>query len=93
MGKKHKYKCLLCGRDDFNTPTPHNCIGGFRKRKLKWEKVIEDTPKEWACDLEGEIKELCQLFGVKYMHGLAKESVCFLCTDFHNKKIYQSIII
>ena len=30
------YKCLLCGRDKFTHKSPHKCIGGFRKRKLKW---------------------------------------------------------
>lgn len=36
-----RYKCLLCGRDKFIKPTPHNCIGGFRKRGLKWERINE----------------------------------------------------
>ena len=31
-----KLKCLLCGRDKFTHKSPHRCIGGFRKRKLKW---------------------------------------------------------
>ena len=37
-----KYKCLLCGRDKFTQKTPHKCIGGFRKRGLKWEEIIVD---------------------------------------------------
>ena len=35
--KTIKYRCLLCGRDKFTRKTPHYCIGGFRKRKIKWE--------------------------------------------------------
>lgn len=36
-----KYKCLLCGRDKFTRKSPHKCNGGFRKRKIKWEEVIQ----------------------------------------------------
>lgn len=35
---KIKYECLLCGRHNFDNPSPHNCIGGFRKRKLQWKR-------------------------------------------------------
>lgn len=31
-----KITCLLCGRNKFQTKSPHCCIGGFRKRKIKW---------------------------------------------------------
>jgi len=31
-----KLKCLLCGRDKFTHKSPHYCVGGFRKRKIKW---------------------------------------------------------
>lgn len=34
-----RYKCLLCGRDKFTEKTPHKCVGGFRKRKIKWEEI------------------------------------------------------
>jgi len=34
-----KYKCTKCGRDTFDKPSPHNCIGGFRKRKLTFETL------------------------------------------------------
>lgn len=33
---KIRYTCNLCGRNKFNAPIPHNCSGGFRKRKLQW---------------------------------------------------------
>lgn len=33
------YKCLICGRDKFTQKSPHRCIGGFRKRKLRWEEI------------------------------------------------------
>ena len=36
------YKCLLCGRDKFIRRTPHNCVGGYRKRHLKWEPIFEE---------------------------------------------------
>lgn len=36
---KAKYRCLLCGRDKFTRKSPHNCSGGFRKRKIKWELI------------------------------------------------------
>jgi hypothetical protein len=37
--EKIKFKCLLCGRDNFDAKQPHRCQGGFRKRGLKWEIV------------------------------------------------------
>ena len=37
-----RYKCLLCGRDKFTHKTPHKCIGGFRKRGIKWEEIYEE---------------------------------------------------
>jgi hypothetical protein len=33
------YKCLLCGRDKFTRKSHHNCVGGFRKRGLRWEPI------------------------------------------------------
>ena len=33
---KIRYTCDLCGRNKFTAPIPHNCVGGFRKRKLQW---------------------------------------------------------
>lgn len=33
------WKCMLCGRDKFTRKSPHKCKGGFRKRKIVWEKV------------------------------------------------------
>lgn len=33
---KIKYTCDLCGRNTFDKPSPHNCVGGFRKRGLRW---------------------------------------------------------
>jgi hypothetical protein len=39
MMMKIKFKCLICGRCNFDRPQPHRCVGGFRKRKLKWEKI------------------------------------------------------
>lgn len=33
------YKCMLCGRDNFTHKSPHKCVGGFRKRKIVWQKV------------------------------------------------------
>lgn len=35
LNHKPKYKCLKCGRKNFDRPNqPHNCVGGFRKHKL-----------------------------------------------------------
>lgn len=39
--KPIRYKCLLCGRDKFTRKSPHNCIGGFRKRNIKWLPIFE----------------------------------------------------
>lgn len=39
------FKCLLCCRDKFTRPSPHRCIGGFRKRKLVWENITPKTNK------------------------------------------------
>ena len=38
---KMRYKCNLCGRDKFTHKIPHKCIGGFRKRGLKWTPIPE----------------------------------------------------
>lgn len=40
------YKCLLCGRDKFTKKTPHQCVGGYRKRKLKWEEIYDTLSNE-----------------------------------------------
>lgn len=48
-----KVKCLLCGRRmDPVSPKrmvgpPHNCVGGFRKRGLKWRKVEVPTDEDF----------------------------------------------
>ena len=39
QNKAVRYKCLLCGRDTFTRKSPHNCVGGFRKRKIQWQEV------------------------------------------------------
>tara|TARA_R110002049_G_scaffold143504_2_gene305632 strand:+ start:572 stop:736 length:165 start_codon:yes stop_codon:yes gene_type:complete len=36
INKNQKLTCLLCGRDKFIRKTPHKCLGGYRKRGLKW---------------------------------------------------------
>jgi len=36
INENQKLTCLLCGRDKFIRKTPHNCVGGRRKRGLKW---------------------------------------------------------
>lgn len=28
--------CLLCGRDKFIGKQSHNCVGGYRKNKIRW---------------------------------------------------------
>lgn len=33
-----KYRCLACGRDKFDRPSPHRCGRNFRKRKLQFEE-------------------------------------------------------
>ena len=39
VSAKHRYRCLLCGRDRFTDKVPHNCHGGYRKRGLTWEQL------------------------------------------------------
>ncbi len=34
-----RFKCKLCGRDKFTKKSPHNCVGGFRKRHIEWEEL------------------------------------------------------
>lgn len=46
MIMKIKFRCLICGRCNFDRPQPHKCFGGFRKRKLDWEKIILETSNE-----------------------------------------------
>ena len=44
---KNQLYCKLCGRDKFSMKQPHNCIGGFRKRKIEWGyKQVINTIKE-----------------------------------------------
>jgi hypothetical protein len=37
---KVKYTCNLCGRNNFDAPSPHKCRGGFRKRGLTWSITV-----------------------------------------------------
>ncbi len=37
--KPKKYKCKLCGRSGFTKKSPHNCVGGSRKRNFEWEEL------------------------------------------------------
>lgn len=39
---KHRYKCLLCGRDKFTQKIPHKCLNGYRKRHIVWEEIVEE---------------------------------------------------
>lgn len=39
--KPVRYKCLLCGRDQFNRKQPHNCNGQRRRKGLKWEAIFD----------------------------------------------------
>jgi len=43
---KIKYECLLCGRKNFDKPSPHRCTpkGTVRKRGLKYRKYILPHP-------------------------------------------------
>jgi len=38
--KPIKYQCLFCNRS-FKRKIPHNCKGGFRKRKIEWLPIYE----------------------------------------------------
>ena len=33
---KQQLYCALCGRDKFLFKTAHNCVGGYRKRRIIW---------------------------------------------------------
>ena len=37
---KIKYKCLLCGRDNFDRKSPHQCNTGMRKRNIEWKIIV-----------------------------------------------------
>jgi hypothetical protein len=38
--KPIKHQCLFCNRS-FKRKIPHNCKGGFRKRKIEWLPIYE----------------------------------------------------
>lgn len=37
-----RYQCLLCGRNKFTKRTPHNCKGGYRKRRIAWKEITPE---------------------------------------------------
>lgn len=37
--KPKRFRCKFCGRDKFTKKSPHNCVGGFRKRNIEWEEL------------------------------------------------------
>ena len=39
-----RWRCMLCGRDRFTQKGPHKCVGGFRKRRIRWERVGQALP-------------------------------------------------
>jgi hypothetical protein len=41
-----KYRCMLCGRSNFDSKQPHRCVGGFRKRGIKWEPIKQNTMEQ-----------------------------------------------
>ena len=42
--RNKKYKCSRCGRDKFDRVNqPHNCKGGFRKRKQIFIELKADV--------------------------------------------------
>jgi hypothetical protein len=44
QGNTIKYRCKLCGRNKFQKPEPHNCVGGFLKHyKRKANKLGIDS--------------------------------------------------
>ncbi len=34
-----RWKCKLCKRDRFTKRCSHKCVGGYRKKHLKWEPI------------------------------------------------------
>lgn len=53
MENKPIITCLLCGRNKFQRKTAHKCIGGYRKRKIKWQiSYPEFTFSEWLNKLK-----------------------------------------
>lgn len=43
QGTPARWECTVCGRDKFTKRTPHKCVGGYRKKNLKW-RPIYDAP-------------------------------------------------
>jgi hypothetical protein len=37
---KQRWTCLACGRNKFTNKSPHNCVVGFRKHKLRWKMSV-----------------------------------------------------
>ena len=46
-----KYKCLLCSRE-LTGKYFHHCIGGFRKRNIKWKEIVCDETNNTKETLE-----------------------------------------
>jgi hypothetical protein len=38
-GAPARWECLLCHRDKFTRRCPHKCVGGYRKKHLKWRPI------------------------------------------------------
>lgn len=44
-------KCEFCGRK-FIGRMPHKCVGGFRKRKIKWVFLTSQEVENCTLDLQ-----------------------------------------
>jgi hypothetical protein len=60
--EKIKFKCLLCGRDNFDAKQPHRCQGGFRKRGLKWEMIVPELTGFEMLELGKRASDKADLF-------------------------------
>lgn len=54
--------CLLCGRNEFTHKSPHKCVGGFRKRGLKWD-IKETGPFKAPVNFDDKD------FAIEYRHS------------------------
>lgn len=58
MPEQTRWKCLLCGRNKFTAKIGHKCVGGFRKRKIKWKCIVLDENFNRILDLIKEIPSI-----------------------------------
>jgi len=45
-----RWQCVICHRDKFVRRCAHKCVGGYRRRHLKWIPIYEEASENQASD-------------------------------------------